>query len=634
MDDAIKVKAGSGRLRLHKSSRLVGLKAREEQKDLEEQAFVDRKHYDNLAGFKVVSLDQGDRSLDEALDLVRQDEDVALGTHVYFAEGSDRPLVPTGEIYLNFEEGTSEEEQQIALDEFHLELVERRDATHLVARVTANSRNPVTVAAMLVRAAMVRSAEPDLDSYVDSYEFPLPPDPLLPHQWHFKNEGRVPDAQHALRRDADAKILDAWARLGNLGSSSIAIAVLDNGFDLYHPDFQGKIHRPYDLWNQSSQLTQGNPRFTHGTPCASLALAASTGRGMVGVAPEARFMPVNGISFGVRATEQMFDYCVRNGAHVISCSWGSTDAVYALGAEKNRAIAQAARQGRGGKGCVVVFAVGNDSLNYVNFYAAHPDVIAVASSTSQDQHASYSNQGPEVTVCAPSNGDWPLIAARCSWDQGSAGQQGNYRFWADGRSRGDQYKHFGGTSASAPIVAGICALMLSANPDLTAKEVKEILQRTADKIGAAHEYRNGHSQRYGYGRVNADKAVAEAMRRKAGSHGPMAGGGSSHTGTPGTRPPVSQPTVSQPPAPRPSAAQGDRWGVQVGVFSDAANARGLANRLAADFQTEGTVEQVDSQGRVLFRVVVGAYAEIAQANTLQQRLQTGGHTGFVKKLQG
>ncbi|MBK6901386.1 MAG: S8 family serine peptidase [Saprospirales bacterium] len=80
---------------------------------------------------------------------------------------------------------------------------------------------------------------------------------------------------------------------------------------------------------------------------------------------------------------------------------------------------------------------------------------------------------------------------------------------------GDRYMHFGGTSGATPIVAGICALMLSVNPDLTSREVKQILKDTADKVGSPSEYVNGHSLRFGYGRVNADRAVAEAIRRKS-----------------------------------------------------------------------------------------------------------------------
>src|SRR5690606_6434024 len=191
----------------------------------------------------------------------------------------------------------------------------------------------------------------------------------------------------------------------------IVIAVIDNGFDLTHPDLKDKVFKPFDLWSQSSVLTQGDPRFTHGTPCASLALAASNGLGIVGVAPQAKFMAVSGTSFSLRATEQMFDYCIDNGADVISCSWGTTDPAFNLNPMKEQAIAKAARQGRKGKGCVIIYAVGNDDLDFVSFYSAHPDVIAVAASTSRDEHATYSNRGREVTVCAPSNGDWPVIAA-------------------------------------------------------------------------------------------------------------------------------------------------------------------------------------------------------------------------------
>jgi subtilisin family serine protease len=84
---------------------------------------------------------------------------------------------------------------------------------------------------------------------------------------------------------------------------------------------------------------------------------------------------------------------------------------------------------------------------------------------------------------------------------------------------------FGGTSSATPLVAGIAALVLSANPDLSAKEVKDILQSTADKItdteldidgkNRGSYDNNGHCPWFGYGKVNAAKAVAEAKRRKA-----------------------------------------------------------------------------------------------------------------------
>jgi len=120
------------------------------------------------------------------------------------------------------------------------------------------------------------------------------------------------------------------------------------------------------------------------------------------LAPMAKFMPISGTSFSLRATEQMFDKAVQNGADIISCSWGTTDINFAPGELKEAVIAKAAREGRNGKGCIILYAAGNDAIDHVNFYGAHPDVICVGASTSQDKQADYSNKGRELTICAPS----------------------------------------------------------------------------------------------------------------------------------------------------------------------------------------------------------------------------------------
>jgi subtilisin family serine protease len=621
------VKSGKGELKLRKSRKLVGIKTKEE--DVEKSDFVSAKFHENLGGFKIVSLEEGEQDLDAQLDEVRQKDEVEVGTHVYLTEGSDRPIVPTGEIIIVFQEAASEEEQQLVLDEFYLELVDRRGANRIIARVSDKSPNPLKVANFLQKIALVKLAEPDIDTIVDEYEFRVPGDHLLAHQWHLRNTGRIVDTNYRTKPGADARILDAWARLGNAGSSNVTIAVVDNGFDLTHPDLQSKVVKPYDLWTQSSRLLQGDSRFHHGTPCASLALATANGSGMVGVAPEARFMPVSGTSFSFRATEQMFDYCVDNGADIISCSWGTTDSNFMLSPMKEEVITRAAREGRNGKGCVVLFAVGNEDKDFVSFYAAHPDVIAVSACTSKDLHAEYANRGREVSVCAPSNGDWPLIAARAWWDPGEKHRgPGNFMFWADGKPRGDRYKHFGGTSAATPIVAGVCALMLSANPDLTAREVKEILQATADKVGASWEYRNGHSPKFGYGRVNADKAVAEAIRRKK-SSSPV----SDPTPVPAPRPAVSnvpgQTTGLFRFQVKPQIARG--WSVQIGVFADYGNVLKQAQEIEHSLNEPVLVNILES-GRTSYRILVGAFPERHQANALLSKMKTKGMNGFVKNL--
>ncbi len=609
------IKNGKGELTLKKSHSLVGLKTKTD----EEQAFVDKHIFKNLGGFEVVTLNQSGESLDDALDEVRSKEEVELGTHVYFSEGSNRPLVPTGEIFITFEEGVGENEQNIVLEEYALTLIERRDNNRIVAKVTANSPNPIKVANFLQAISLVKIAEPDLDTMLDEYAFVAPNDNLVGHEWHLQNDGFVADVDYRLRKGADAKVIDAWQRLGNTGSKGVTVAVIDNGFDLTHPDLKDKVTKPFDLWNQSSEVLQGDKRFTHGTPCASVALAASNGQGIVGAAPSSKFMPVSGTSFSVRATEQMFDYCINNGADIISCSWGTTDPNFRLNSLKEEAITKAAKKGRNGKGCVILFAVGNDDVDFVNFYAAHPDVIAVAASTSQDTYASYSNRGREVSICAPSNGDWPILAARAWWDQGLDWESGNFKFWRDGRSRGKHYKHFGGTSSSTPLVAGICALILSANPDLTAKEVKDILQKTADKIGSPSEYSNGHSVKYGYGRVNAGRAVAEALRRK-------------ETVAP---PKEVKDTVSNGQGlfqfdVKKQAASG--YGIQIGAFYEYGNVLIQVEKLQRQFGEKIIVSINELKGRTVYKVVVGAYSSKSKAQSLQKRMKNAGQGGFLGTL--
>ncbi len=622
--DKLTVKSGTGELTLRKSQQLVGLK-KNKTRSLEEPEFVHEEILKNLGGFNIVTLkpEEG-KTVDEKLDEVRQADSVEVGTHVYFAEGSNRPLVPTGFIYITFQEGVSEKEQQVPLEEFHLELVKRSSPSRILVKVTSQSPNPIKVANALQQISLISTAEPDLDTPMDSYAFVTPPDNLIPNEWHLQNNGMVVDANYPLKRGADAKVIDAWRRLGNAGSSNITIAVIDNGFDLSHPDLKDKVIKPFDFWSQSQEVSQGDIRYTHGTPCASVALAASNGQGIVGSAPNAQFMPLNGTSFSNVTTEQMLDYCIKNGADIITCSWGTTDSTFSLGSVKEAAIARAAREGRNGKGCVILFAVGNDDLDYVNFYAAHPDVIGIGASTSKDEYASYSNRGRQVSVCAPSNGDWPIIAARASWDKGMTEYSGNQKFWYDGRSRGDLYKHFGGTSSSTPLVAGICALILSANPDLTAKEVKQILQQTADKIGSPAEYgSNGQSLKYGYGRVNADKAVAEALRRREAS-----------TVTPA--PPVEVASnvstgkglfrfsVQRQPA------QG--WGVQVGVYYEYGNVLIQTEKLQNQFGQPVIIDISELSGKTAYKVIVGIFADAGGAQALQQKMLVAGVRGFPRNL--
>ena len=238
------IQAGKGRIHLSKSAELVGLKVKKSNQ-LHESDFVEKQLFDDIGGFQIVSLKTGKTPLDKSLDKVRKKKGVDVGTHVYVAEGSNKPLVPTGELIIIFQDDTNREEQMIVLDEFKLELVERRSAIQIIARVTENSPNPIKVAALLENISLIKVVEPDLDTLVDEYAFRPPQDNLMNHQWHLRNLGIVPNVNYRIKKGADAKVIDAWTRMGGMGSKDVTIAVIDNGFDLESSGFSGKSGKAF-----------------------------------------------------------------------------------------------------------------------------------------------------------------------------------------------------------------------------------------------------------------------------------------------------------------------------------------------------------------------------------------------------
>ncbi len=620
----ITLKSGEGFLHLTKSKNYVALKTKEDL-STNEQDFVETEIIKDLGGFDVVRLAQVDHeNMDQRLDEVRKRKEVEVGTHVYFADGGTKPIVASGEIFIQFEAGVSLEEQKMVLDEYHLDKMDQRDKETVLAKVTKLSPNPFKVGRALQALSMVKIAEPDFDIPLDEYGFSMPLDDLVAHEWHLQNKGRIPDSPIRIKSGADAKVVDAWKRLGNTGSSKIKVAVIDNGFDTGHPDLKNKIINPFNLKTESAWLPQSSSDTGHGTSCASVAIAASNGTGIIGAAPNAKFIPVHGTSFEDSKTEKMFDYCVKKGADIISCSWGTVENNHKLSYRKKRAIADAAKKGRNGKGTIIVYAAGNEGVNYLNHYAAHPDVIAVGASTSQDKHAYYSNTGLELSVVAPSSGDyyddeWPVMVARAWWDKGNASQSGNYKFWADGKSRGEKYHHFGGTSSAAPLVAGICALMLSANPALTAKEVKQILQSTADKIGKSWEYSNGYSKKYGYGRVNADRAVAEALRRKDSVAAPVQVKSTVSKGKGLFRFSVEKQTPSG-------------WGVQTAAYKEYGNVLVAVEKFQKQYGVPILVNISELKGKTVYKVILGVFSSKSEAQKLERKMKANGEGTYVRTL--
>jgi subtilisin family serine protease len=317
------------------------------------------------------------------------------------------------------------------------------------------------------------------------------------------------------------------------GKRTITIAVLDDGIDVEHPELRGNLLRnadpdePRDVCGRDFYLLDDdvdhfNPRpklfrspfdqmsgnDIHGTPCAGIAV----GRGprAYGLAPNCRLLPVKVFHADDLASESQVADAIRYAAafaDVISCSWGG-----AKSPDIEFALQDARRLGRKGRGAVVVCATGNIESSHestrVTYPASDPNVIAVGASTDADAFADYSKRGPQVCVVAPSSGGTRSIFTT---DVSIPGRGFNNSS-ADGLFNND----FGGTSAATPLVAGLCGLMLSLKPEMTVDDVRAALIASAKKIGPASAYKNnGHSNKFGYGRIDAAKAVAQVKASKA-----------------------------------------------------------------------------------------------------------------------
>lgn len=490
---------------------------------------------------KVVTT-QNDR--DHVMSALRSDTFGAIAHHAYKPAGSEGTVYYlTDKIVLRFMPKTSTAQIEALLAAYRLRLIKSYALpnTVLVQVTKASSVNPLKLADKLARERIVEYAEPNLvNRHSAAY---TPSDGLFKRQWHLQSQ-RAPQ----LAANASVQAHLAWDT--TRGSREVVVAVIDDGFDIDHPDFQGvgKIVQGRDFVDGDARPFPGDANY-HGTPCAGVAIAEANGRGVVGVAPGCAFMPVRiSMAEDDDQSAEIFDEVAEH-ADVLSCSWGPPPVYAPLSRLLADTLARIARAGGPRKsGCVICFAAHNFNApvrdvtlpNEVqwrddtrlrvtrgkieNGFACHPDVITVAASTSLSLKAQYSNWGREVWLCAPSDNWHPLDDSVYTPGLGiwtTDNEAVGSGFTANSRYTGD----FGGTSSATPLVAGVAALVISANPALSAAQVKDVLRRSADKIEDAQTDEmtgeafgrydsRGHSRWFGHGKVNAHRAVQEAVRRK------------------------------------------------------------------------------------------------------------------------
>lgn len=323
------------------------------------------------------------------------------------------------------------------------------------------------------------ASEPDLCAKNLTYS----DDPLFNQQWGLHN-GHHPDI--------DISVDSAW---NNATGRNIKIAIIDTSIDTSHSDLAsniGSLSYNTEAINSPSQINIFDSNYAHGTHCAGIAAAVKDNNIQIaGVAPDATIVPIsNSLSLSEQNSSNLangINWACGHDVDVISCSWG---AITNLILED--AIQNALTNGRHGKGCVVVFAAGNKYQEESSYDVRYPancndKILVVGAIDSTGVRLPNSCYGTELDLVAPGDNILSTIP-----------------FNITGRKSG--------TSMACPHVAGVAALILERNSELTVDQVNSIICSNTKKKPNQNYYTEtkpygSWSNQYGYGLVNADSAV-------------------------------------------------------------------------------------------------------------------------------
>lgn len=352
--------------------------------------------------------------------------------------------------------------------------------------------------------------------------------PLYPMQWNMNNTGNIQGSVPG----ADMRIENAWCYSTG---ANVNIAIIDDGVDLAHPDLQANLLPGFDATGNNSG---GAPTTEngHGTNAAGIIASVNNTIGTIGVAFNSRIIPMRvgiaDVDGNLNTNDTWKSNCLNEavirGADVISNSWsgGSPSTQIDL------AIQNAITNGRNGRGSVVLFSAGNFNTS-VSYPASNPNVIAVGASSPCDTRKRSSaevlflNPGvspdPEGTSCdgefwwGSNFGTGLDVLAPGVWITTTDNVGANGLVGANGFMGGDYNDRFRGTSSACPNTAAVVALIISANPNLTGQQARNILEQNCFKIPNGNFQPNVPGQpngtwsnQAGYGRVDAERSLRQA----------------------------------------------------------------------------------------------------------------------------
>jgi thermitase len=260
------------------------------------------------------------------------------------------------------------------------------------------------------------------------------------------------------------------------GDKHIIIAVIDTGVDLDHPDLKKRLTNGYNVLENNNFPDDDNG---HGTHVAGIIASETNNReGVAGITWYNKVMPIK--AMGAEGYGTTFDvakgivWAVDHGADVINLSLGNYQPSFLFKESLDYAYDH---------NVVLVAAAGNEDTSQPSYPAAYPQVLSVAAVSHTGQRAPFSNYGDYIDVAAP-------------------GVQIPSTYF------NQQYAALSGTSMASPHVAGLAGLLLSVNPDLTNREVMNIIKNTTYDLGIP-----GTDSDFGSGLIDVKNALEAAQNQ-------------------------------------------------------------------------------------------------------------------------
>jgi subtilisin-like proprotein convertase family protein len=354
----------------------------------------------------------------------------------------------------------------------------------------------------------------------------LPDDPYFKDEWYIRGRG-----QNGAKKASDAKITPVWEQRDSSGNlirgTGITVGIVDNGVQMDHPDLAANISATYKINFNDGASDDPSPGAAdnHGTAVAGVAAAVGfNGIGVTGAAPSAKIAPIRLIGGSFTSLDEADAYAYGgSGIRIKSNSWSRQTGVNSL--QPDDEIVQAALATAANAGTVITFSGGNDLTKEANTNQRGLKnsiyTLPIAAVNDQARQCDYSNPGASLIISAPAGGDvYGLSSSRpqgtSTTDRtGTAGYNiGAVNIYGKpDYSNNDYTENFNGTSSATPVVSGVTALVLQANPSLNWRDVKEIYIRSATKndSGDSDWAINGagfwFNHKYGAGLINASDAV-------------------------------------------------------------------------------------------------------------------------------